>query len=333
VKDLDHIARALRRVLPGGDAITAISPLTTGFSNETYVIEGLDLILRLPPTGGAMLEGHDVIAQARIYAELETLVDGPPVPGIVASHADTAILGVPFFVMKRIVGESIDDIKMSPWFIDGTDGFRKQICRNWVSAFAGLSRYEPLDSLGPITTPEQDARMWRQFARSASCPALIALFDRLLSVPAPRSGAAAIVHGDTKLSNLMWQDGGITAMLDWEMALNGEPLANLGYMLYSFESKYHSATRAQKLPGMLSRDEVVILWSEVSGRSTEGLIWHEIAQIGKIAAIIAEGTNMYDTGRSCDPKLAYFKQNLGYYLGVMQAMLEGSEFRDLRVTT
>ena len=35
----------------------------------------------------------------------------------------------------------------------------------------------------------------------------------------------------------MWQDGEITAMLDWEMALNGEPLADLGYMLYSFESR------------------------------------------------------------------------------------------------
>jgi aminoglycoside phosphotransferase (APT) family kinase protein len=333
MKDLDHIARALRSVLSGGDEITAISPLTTGFSNETYVIEGLDLILRLPPAGGAMLEGHGVIAQARIYEELGSRADAPPVPRIVKCCPDSAIIGVPFFVMKRMAGESIDDLKMTPWFIGGTDGFRTEICRNWVAAFAGLSKLEPLDTLGAVATPEDDARMWRQFARGADCPALIALFDRLLAVPAPRSGRPAVVHGDTKLSNLMWLDGNITAMLDWEMALNGDPLANLGYMLYSFESKYHSATRAQKLPGMLSRVEVIALWSEISGRSAEWVFWHEVAQIGKIAAIIAEGTNMYNTGRSSDPKLAYFKQNLGYYLGVMEAMLDGAEFGKLQGIT
>jgi hypothetical protein len=84
---------------------------------------------------------------------------------------------------------------------------------------------------------------------------------------------------------------------------------------------------------MLSRVEVIALWSDVSGRSAEGVFWHEIAQLGKIAAIIAEGTNMYNTGRSSDPKLAYFKQNLGYYLGVMEAMLDGGGFREPKGTT
>ena len=110
------------------------------------------------------------------------------------------------------------------------------------------------------------------------------------------------------------------------MALNGEPLANLGYMLYSFESKFHAATRAQKLAGMLSRDEVIALWEQVSGRSAAGVFWHEIAQAGKLAAIIAEGVNMANTGRSNDPRLEIFKQNIGYFLGVMAKMLDGGGF-------
>jgi aminoglycoside phosphotransferase (APT) family kinase protein len=115
-------------------------------------------------------------------------------------------------------------------------------------------------------------------------------------------------------------------MLDWEMSLNGDPLADLGYMLYLFESDYHAATRAPKLPGMLKRDEVITLWERVSGRSAQGIIWHEIAQIAKITAIIAEGSNMLTTGRSNDPKLAYFKQNLDYYLSVVGAMLIGAGY-------
>jgi len=77
---------------------------------------------------------------------------------------------------------------------------------------------------------------------------------------------------------------------------------------------------------MLGRDEVIALWCEVSGRSAEGVHWHETAQMGKLCAIIAEGSNMYKTGRSQDPKLAIFAKSREYYLGVMRAMLDGGGF-------
>jgi hypothetical protein len=32
-------------------------------------------------------------------------------------------------------------LKMRDWFIDGTDAFREQVCRNWVSAFAANARW------------------------------------------------------------------------------------------------------------------------------------------------------------------------------------------------
>ena len=326
MRDLDSVAAKLRDYLPASVTVGAVEPLTTGFSNDTYLITGADLILRLPPAAGAMVDGHDVIAQARIYAELGEAQHAPPVPGIAAVCEDTSILGAPFFIMERVQGEAIDDLKMRDWFVDGTDVFREKICRNWVSAFAANARLSPLTVLGAEVTPEDDARMWRDFADKANSPELVASFDRLLARPAPRSGPAAVVHGDTKLSNLMWRHDEVAAVLDWEMALNGEPLADLGYMLYSFESDYHAATRAQKLGGMLKRDEVIALWEQVSGRSAEGVFWHEIAQIGKIGAIIAEGCNMWDTGRSQDPKLELFKQNLGYYLAVMETMLDGGGF-------
>ncbi len=324
LRDLDQLTGALRQYLPGGQGITAIRPMTTGFSNETYLIEGLDLILRLPPAAGAMLEGHDVVGQGRIYQELAAARAAPLVPPVVSICADPAIIGVPFFVMERIAGESIDDIVMTPWFTDGSDALRGQVCRDWISAFAGLSNLDPLETLGAAISPEDDSRMWRKFAAAADCPQLVDLFDRLLAAPAPISGPPALVHGDPKLSNLMWQDQRITAMLDWEMALNGEPLANLGYILFFFASEYHSATRAQKLSGMLTREEVIALWEEVSGRSAKGIFWHEIAQAGKTAAIVAEGANMANSGRSNDPRLELFKQNLGYYLSVMAAMLDGA---------
>ncbi|MCW1428378.1 phosphotransferase family protein [Novosphingobium sp. JCM 18896] len=326
IADLDQTTRVLQAMLPQGTTIIGVKPLTTGFSNETYLIEGADLILRLPPSAGAMLDGHDVIAQAAIYSELGQAPGAPPVPQIVLASEDTHALGVPFFVMERVAGESIHDLDLQPWFVEGSDAFRSDIAHRWVSAFGSLARLQPLDVLGAPVSPEDDARTWRAFAAAANAPALVAQYDRLLARPAPRSGAPAVVHGDTKLSNLMWQDGKVSAVLDWEMALNGEPLADLGYMLYGFACPYHGATTPQKQPGMPDRAQVIAWWEEASGRSAEGVFWHEIAQIGKITAIIAEGTNMWLTGRSEDPKLAYFAKNLDYYLGVMTAMLDGGDF-------
>jgi aminoglycoside phosphotransferase (APT) family kinase protein len=200
-RDLESICAALARHLPGGERIEAVVPLNTGFSNETYLIKGLDAILRLPPGAGAMLDGHDVIGQARIYAELGNAPNAPPVPRIVTLCEDEAVIGMPFFVMERVEGASIDDLKMQPWFVEGSDALRQQVCRDWVSAFASLARMQPLPGLGSEVTPEDDARMWQAFALKADCPRLVAMFDRLLVRPAPRSGPPAVVHGDTKLSN------------------------------------------------------------------------------------------------------------------------------------
>ena len=196
MRNLDQLATELRPYLPGGQRINWIRPLTTGFSNETYLIEGLDLILRLPPAAGAMLEGHDVVEQGQIYQELAAVPGAPPVPGVVSICADPAIVGMPFFVMERVVGEAIDDIVMAPWFVEATDALRRQICADWISAFAGLSKLQPLAALGPPVSPEDDARMWREFARRAYCPELVALFDRLLTAPAPLSGPPAVIQGD-----------------------------------------------------------------------------------------------------------------------------------------
>jgi len=325
-RDCAQLQRALADVLGAEQAITAVTPMTTGFSNDTYLIEGPDLILRLPPAAGAMLDGHDVIGQARIYAELGKAPGAPPVPRIVHLDESAALLGAPFFVMARISGESVNDLDMQSWFTDAPDSVRRQMCHDWVSVFGNLARLAPLDVLGVSVSPEDDLRKWQRFADNAKCPQLVDMIGKLLKTPAPISGAPAVIQGDSKLSNLMWDDYRISALLDFEMSLNGDPLADLGYMMYLFESKYHGATRAPKLPGMLKRDDVIALWEQVSGRSAQGIIWHEIAQIAKITAIIAEGSNLLVTGRSNDPKLAYFKQNLDYYLGVVGAMLTGEGY-------
>lgn len=325
-RDPALLQERLRAHLPGGHAITAVTPLTTGFSNETYLLEGANWILRLPPSGGAIVEGHDVVAQALLYRALGEIADGPPVPGVISICEDDSVLGAPFFVMECVAGDPVHDTVLQDWFTAPDDAFRHALCDTWIATVAHFAALPPLPVLGAPVSPEDDARVWREFARNADCPPLVAAYDRLLSRPAPLSGTPGVVHGDVKLSNFMWHAGKLSAVLDWEMALNGEPLSDLGYLLIFFESAHHRAATPLRQPGMFSREDVIAAWEAGSGRSSDGVIWHEIAQIAKILCTMAEGTNLWVTGRSSDPKLAYFQQNLDYYLGVLVAMLDANGF-------
>lgn len=316
--DLDRVLARLAEALPG-HAISGLRPLTTGFSNETYLVEGADLILRLPPAAGSMLEGFGVLDQARVYQALGEVPDGPPVPRIVAMVDDPQ---TPFFVMERVPGEPINDLAPQAWFAEADTATRRDVCREWIGIFAANAQLAPLPQLGPLQSPEDNMVRWRAFAEQAQSAPTVAAIDRLLARPAPISGPPAIVHGDPKLSNLMWHEGHVSAVLDWEMALNGEPLGDLAYMLYGFENRYHPATRAQKLPGMLVRNEVIALWEERTGRSASGVEWHEIAQFCKLCAILAAGAEMRNSGRSDDPKLAYFQTNLDSWIALTRAMLD-----------
>ena len=321
-RDLLQLSDALRGVLPDGDGITGLRAFSTGHSNETYLIEGLDQILRLPPSVAPLMpDSHDVIAQARIYESLSRTTGAPPVPEILFSCDDVSVLGDPFFVMARVQGEEINDYLPQSWFADATSAQREALCGKWMKTFCSLANLAELDVLGSLVTPEDEVRRWQNMAREADCAPLVASFDRLLTVPAPRSGAPSPAHGDPKLANLMWSNRELTAVLDWELAYNGEPLADLGYILAFFASDAREANKACGYGGMWQRDTIIAHWADMTGRDPAGVRWHEAAAIGKMAAIIAYGYNLYVSGKSDDARFLKWKEPIENNLSIMDVML------------
>lgn len=56
-----------------------------------------------------------------------------------------------------------------------------------------------------------------------------AIRDALEAVwPLPRANEPALLHGDYWPGNLLWKDGHLAAVIDWEDARVGDPLADLG---------------------------------------------------------------------------------------------------------
>ena len=63
-------------------------------------------------------------------------------------------------------------------------------------------------------------------------PELDDLVERLTATM-PAQGAPAIVHGDYRLTNVIYRPdvSGIAAVVDWEMATLGDPLADVGLLV------------------------------------------------------------------------------------------------------
>ncbi|MCC6917783.1 MAG: phosphotransferase family protein [Alphaproteobacteria bacterium] len=302
VRDLAQLAERLRCVLPDSDKLTAVRSFADGHSNETYLIEGLNLILRVPQTGPALLDARDVIQQAKIYKEVEGRPGGPPVPHVVFMSEDARLIGEPFFVMRRIDAEPLGETEVPAWFADLPDSLRDTLCRNFVDAVARVHAMAPLPLLGEPVAPQAELARWRRFARISGNDRLVAAMDRLEARPARISGPPTVVHGDCKPGNTLWRGSQIAALLDWELSLNGDPLIDLGYMLFHFPSKWHGAALGMDLSGMWSREQVIAAWEAATGRSAEGIEWYEAEAFTKIAAIISHGNYLFRSGQTDDPR-------------------------------
>jgi aminoglycoside phosphotransferase (APT) family kinase protein len=53
---------------------------------------------------------------------------------------------------------------------------------------------------------------------------------RWLEINKPESTSACLVHGDYRLGNIMVNENGLVAILDWELAHIGDPMEDLGWL-------------------------------------------------------------------------------------------------------
>ncbi len=89
----------------------------------------------------------------------------------------------------------------------------------------------------------------------------------------PPAPAPALVWGDARLSNVIYRDFGVVAVLDWEMATVGDPLLDLGWWIFADDTLTKGSGFA-RLPGFESRNDTAARWSKLTGRSTDALDYY-----------------------------------------------------------
>lgn len=323
MRDLEFIAQRLRDRLPGGASLRRVVALSAGHSNETYLLEGLDRVLRMPPSSEGLLPTYDMGRQYAVLARVHSCADSPPVPAVFDLCEDPRLIGAPFFTMQWLPGESFEYV-LPQWIVDGAAEATSAVCAQWIDAVLRVANV-PFDGLPlPARAPVEEVAHWRDVARGADAPReLVDLLDALHSSPPRASGAQVLVHGDAKYANCQWQHGRLVGLFDWEMTHVGDPLFDLGYLI-SFFSK-RSARVAMfgfRQEGWWPRSRIVDTWEQRTGRRAVDLHLHEAVAMCKIAAILALGIALHRRGGSHDDRFAYWSTALGPYVETIRKRLD-----------
>jgi aminoglycoside phosphotransferase (APT) family kinase protein len=158
---------------------------------------------------------------------------GVRVPEPLFACADCAILGAPFFVMRRVGGMATAfRLARAAAAKGGDDALVRAMGRELARIHAIRPPREDLAFLGP--PPPDPGRAFvsamraRLDAAGTPRPVLewgLSALERHFPPPVP----PVLCHNDFRTGNLMVEEGRLTAVLDWEFAGWGDPHADLGW--------------------------------------------------------------------------------------------------------
>ena len=306
--------------LPGTGPIE-VERLQAGHSNLTFVVrrDGRDYVLRRPPQGPLLPTAHDVVREYRVMSLLRDAGTGVRVPAVIAVCDDPAVIGAPFYLMAKVEGDVVRDT-MPAWL---TEGRRRDVGLDLVHALAEIhsAPYQPFVDSGIGRASgylERQVRRWRgqregmlAAGGGRDLPDYDAVSAWLGDHLPQDAGDPAVVHGDYKLDNVILDGstGRVAAVVDWEMATVGDPLADLGYFLSFWVEPGESvpflgdaAVTAQ--PGWPTRDELAGHYAELTGRVMTDLRFYVTLAVWKLAILLEASYHRHLAGTTDDPFFA-----------------------------
>jgi aminoglycoside phosphotransferase (APT) family kinase protein len=294
-----------------GSGEAEFRPIGDGRSNVTYLVErtGATVVLRRPPRPPFAPSAHDVLREARVLRALEGRARVPRVHAI--CEAD-ALIGAPFYVMELVEGHVITD--QVPAGVD-----RRGTAESLVDALVELHALDwkaaGLSDLGrPSGYLERQIKRFHSLwdhNKTREIPAVEAV-GKWLADHLPESPAPTLVHGDYRLGNTIVREIGVVAILDWEMAAIGDPLADLGYLCATWsdgddpEVALFEPSPATREAGFLHRHELIARYEERSGRPMTDIRWYQTLALWKAMVFMEGNYKRAVSGATDDAFLAAF---------------------------
>jgi aminoglycoside phosphotransferase (APT) family kinase protein len=237
--DLAALERYMREQVEGFRGPIDVEQFRGGQSNPTFRIATPDrsYVLRRKPPGKLLPSAHAVDREHRVITALAG--SEVPVARCYALCTDESVIGTMFYVMEYVEGRVLWD----PTLPDMTPAERRAIFGEANRVLAALHRVDyAAVGLSDFGKPgnyfaRQIDRWGRQY--KASETEKIEAMDRLIEwLPAhiPPGERTSIVHGDYRLDNMIFHPTAprVLAVLDWELATLGDPMADLAYHMMAW---------------------------------------------------------------------------------------------------
>jgi len=273
-----------------------------GRSNLTYFLRqgSRSWVLRRPPLGHRQPTAHNMRREFDVLRGLSETAVPAPLP--LAICEDESVIGAEFYVMEKAEGR----ILRAPADLEFTPAEARRCSEGLISTLAAIhtADYEAagLAGLGrPAGYLGRQVERWTgQLDSGIRVSPELREISRRLAASVPEREGAALVHGDYRMDNVMLDPadpGRVTAVLDWEMATVGDPLADLGMLLMYWRrpgeraaSDAHAMTMAE---GFMERPELIGRYASITGFDVGDLDFFEVLAHFKLAVIV-EGIHARD---------------------------------------
>lgn len=279
-----------------------------GASRETWLVDAewtengtralRPLIIRRDPTASVLETDRRTEFEVLRAARKIPL----PVPRMYWLEEDGAWLERPFMVMERVSGVAPPVV----FPITEPDDVRRTIAAEFATYLARIHdadwRQLGLEFLGAPASGEAAARTqverWERDYQQSKLEErpVLALALHWLATHLPRRSEIVLVHADYRAGNFLYEQGHITAILDWEMAHLGDPMEDLAWAVLSFW------TSAGICQGLQAREEMIAAYQQAGGMpvDAERLFFYEVLGAVKMAVISLTGVKSFCEGRNCE---------------------------------
>jgi len=217
----------------------SVKALTGGQSNPTYLLTSgtKKFVLRKKPDGVLQKSAHAIDREYRVISALKNTA--VPVPDAMLWCDDESIVGTPFYLMSFLDGRVFVDQSLPGM----TAEQRADIYLEMNRVISELHQLD-IDTIGLGDYGKREDYLSRQINRWSSqlSASTIPVSDgalRLmdwLPVNLPPSQRAALIHGDFRLDNLVFDssESRVIGVLDWELSTIGDPVSDFAYHCMSW---------------------------------------------------------------------------------------------------